>query len=35
MEGISLSCSDIPDLVVPWESFAANKESTEPMVPIG
>jgi hypothetical protein len=39
MEYISLSWSDIPELVVSirtsWKRVAANRETTEPMVPIG
>jgi hypothetical protein len=39
MEYISLSWSDIPELVVSirtsWKKVAANRETTEPMVPIG
>jgi hypothetical protein len=33
MEYISLSLSDIPELVVPIMSVADNKEATEPRVP--
>jgi hypothetical protein len=39
MENISLNCYDIPELVIlsgfPWKRVAANKEATEPMVPLG
>ena len=39
MEYISLSCSDIPELVVSirisWKRVAANRETTEARVPIG